>query len=282
MCAPNRSDMGSRLLEDAAAVAALKKAVQSSPPRFPGSKHSPIELDSEMSPAPTRRLLFLSPRRAGEAKLLDPSVENDGRPWTSDNGGQAVNTLAQDDKENQPPTFKEANDEIDELFEPSESAGTPRTPKSAARTEDSFKTSSNRRSRRQALSPNHFLAGGSRASENPTTPARVVADYDMEHMTPFTAQLTQLMSEAQYLPGKNGAGVQLFEDQLGAAQEHGLFAFVDFDGHDMDMGAAAPMRSSPALFSLYEDPTVAAAADAPWDEGMFLENSIDAFLGRNS
>ncbi|KXL43032.1 MAG: hypothetical protein FE78DRAFT_93074 [Acidomyces sp. 'richmondensis'] len=49
---------------------ALTRAIQSSPVRYHGSQESPIEIP-DITPKPTRRLLFPSPRRAGEVKSLD-------------------------------------------------------------------------------------------------------------------------------------------------------------------------------------------------------------------
>lgn len=49
--------------------AALTRQVQSSPVRF-GSQTSPIEI-KDLTPRPTRRLLFPSPRREGEVRSLD-------------------------------------------------------------------------------------------------------------------------------------------------------------------------------------------------------------------
>ena len=50
--------------------AALVRAVQSSPARYQGSQASPIEIN-DLTPRPTRRLLFPSPRRDGQVKSLD-------------------------------------------------------------------------------------------------------------------------------------------------------------------------------------------------------------------
>lgn len=53
-----------------AAQAALRRAIQSSPGGLRGSKASPIDIDPDLTPKPTRRLLFPSPRKDGEAKSL--------------------------------------------------------------------------------------------------------------------------------------------------------------------------------------------------------------------
>ena len=54
-----------------AAAAAFRRAIQSSPPRLLGTANTPIEIDSELTPKPTRRLLFSSPQRHGEIKALE-------------------------------------------------------------------------------------------------------------------------------------------------------------------------------------------------------------------
>ena len=54
---------------------ALARAVQSSPVRFVGSQESPIEID-DLTPKPTRRLLFPSPRHDGEMKSLEGNGGN--------------------------------------------------------------------------------------------------------------------------------------------------------------------------------------------------------------
>ncbi len=53
-----------------AAQAALRRAIQSSPAGLRGSKNSPIDIDPDLTPKPTRRLLFPSPRKDGEVKSL--------------------------------------------------------------------------------------------------------------------------------------------------------------------------------------------------------------------
>ncbi|KAI8943310.1 hypothetical protein NX059_001330 [Plenodomus lindquistii] len=55
------------------AQAALRRAIQSSPAGLRGSQKSPINIDPDLTPRPTRRLLFPSPRKDGETKSLAPS-----------------------------------------------------------------------------------------------------------------------------------------------------------------------------------------------------------------
>lgn len=53
-----------------AAQAALRRAIQSSPAGLRGSQKAPINIDPDLTPKPTRRLLFPSPRKDGETKSL--------------------------------------------------------------------------------------------------------------------------------------------------------------------------------------------------------------------
>ncbi|KAF2029205.1 hypothetical protein EK21DRAFT_68085 [Setomelanomma holmii] len=59
-------------LDKDTAEEALRRAIQSSPAGLRGSKHSPINVEPDLTPKPTRRLLFPSPRKNGEAKSLSP------------------------------------------------------------------------------------------------------------------------------------------------------------------------------------------------------------------
>ncbi|KAF9692716.1 hypothetical protein EKO04_009134 [Ascochyta lentis] len=56
---------------DAEAEAALQRAIQSSPAGFRKKKDSSVDVDPDLTPKPTRRLLFPSPRKTGETKSLD-------------------------------------------------------------------------------------------------------------------------------------------------------------------------------------------------------------------
>lgn len=56
--------------------AALQRAIQSSPAGFRRIKHASADPDNDLTPRPTRRLLFPSPRKNGEAKSLDLGQAN--------------------------------------------------------------------------------------------------------------------------------------------------------------------------------------------------------------
>ncbi|KAF1927659.1 uncharacterized protein M421DRAFT_421498 [Didymella exigua CBS 183.55] len=58
------------------AEAALQRAIQSSPAGFRRTKDSSVDVDHDLTPRPTRRLLFPSPRKNGAAKSLELSEAN--------------------------------------------------------------------------------------------------------------------------------------------------------------------------------------------------------------
>jgi hypothetical protein len=71
---PPTASVGGRELDADAAQAAFHRAIQSSPAGVRGSKTSPIDLDQDLTPKPTRRLLFPSPRKQGESRSLTQHV----------------------------------------------------------------------------------------------------------------------------------------------------------------------------------------------------------------
>jgi hypothetical protein len=75
-------------LDKEAAEEALRRAIQSSPAGVRGSRHSPIDVDPDLTPRPTRRLLFPSPRKDGEAKSLSPHPINASA--VSDDGNRDI------------------------------------------------------------------------------------------------------------------------------------------------------------------------------------------------
>ncbi|CAG5164516.1 uncharacterized protein ALTATR162_LOCUS6665 [Alternaria atra] len=68
--APPTVAPSARELDSEAAQTALERALESSPAGIRGSKAEPIEIDQDLTPKPTRRLLFPSPRKQGRRKTL--------------------------------------------------------------------------------------------------------------------------------------------------------------------------------------------------------------------
>ncbi|KAK0288247.1 hypothetical protein LTR91_009315 [Friedmanniomyces endolithicus] len=173
--------------------AALTRAVQSSPP-FRGSQHSPIEI-SDITPRPTRRLLFPSPRRDGEVKSLDDNGQASLNATPPSGKGSGSNTLsslkggtsAEDtnfnvfdafllDKENMEPGL-DLDDDLMHLFQgsptamfktprktPTKTGTTPRSPQTHL--DDLLKPTTPSSRKRKPLSPNPNAANNPTASTN--------------------------------------------------------------------------------------------------------------------
>lgn len=157
---------------------AYLRAIQSSPGRPQGSQDSPIEVD--LTPNPTRRLLFPSPRRDGEDKNLDGGIDV-SRPRSAPTAdevsakkatGKVLSTPEQMDvsifevftheKENRPPL--DTDDDLAHLFEGSPGSvfktparKTPAKPLSTPRSQKSYgelmKTPTPSSRKRKALTP---------------------------------------------------------------------------------------------------------------------------------
>ncbi|KAI7547680.1 hypothetical protein KC317_g15054, partial [Hortaea werneckii] len=162
---------------------ALAREVQSSPVRFVGSQQSPIEVE-DLTPKPTRRLLFPSPRNEGQAKSLGDGTTGvlsvAARGTNADDSHnaslkpevllQASNVSVFDaftlDKENRAPGFEADDDVLAHLFEGSPNtvfktpSKTPAkapltTPRSQRQQSDQLlKTPTPSSRKRKALSPN--------------------------------------------------------------------------------------------------------------------------------
>lgn len=172
----NESDAG-----QARRNAAMRRDIQSSPVRTQGSQDSPIELD--LTPQPTRRLLFPSPRRDGEVKSLeDGTVQGSASPTDDVPGEQSSSKVVgvveettvnvnvfeafTSDKENMAPPLDE-NDDLSHLFDGSPGAffktplrKTPskNTPRSQKLTNDLLKTPTPSSRKRMALTPSQNAA----------------------------------------------------------------------------------------------------------------------------
>jgi len=256
-------------MSNAAATAALQRAIQSSPARFMGTQHSPIEVD-DLTPKPTRRVLFPSPRAAGEVKALQDRSPNAGgrsrqaRPDHSTETDFA--TVYQADKENCPPPRDEEEDDLAHLFEdgsPIDRSTTP-TPTSK-RSTGSFKTPDKLITpTRKRLTPADIFSSAAKALLlPPNTPNRTPSDKTrtiMGEMTPFTVHLNQLLSEANASPSATASfdfpslpSLDGNSPQSRRSHDHD-FDFSHFDPQDL-LSTDVPMPSSPpAFFALYEDP----------------------------
>ncbi|KAI9875163.1 MAG: hypothetical protein M1830_008811 [Pleopsidium flavum] len=259
---------GSGSMSNAAATAALQRAIQSSPARFMGSQHSPIEVD-DLTPKPTRRLLFPSPRAVGEVKALEDRSQNTvGRSrQAKTNQSMEVDSVSADqaDKENCPPPGDE-EDDLAHLFEDGSPDIRPTTPTpTSKRSTGPFKTPDKLTTpTRKGLTPADIFSSAAKALLLPPyTPNRTLSDKTrtvMGEMTPFTAQLNQLLSEASASPSATAAFdfpslPSLDGNTPRSGRSHDQeFDFSHFDPQDL-LSTDVPMPSSPpAFFALYEDP----------------------------
>jgi hypothetical protein len=237
-----------------AASAALRRAIKSSPARWAGTQHSPIDVEDDLGS--TRRLLFPSPRKDGSPKVLGEITTNVVSISTTFHSPKEQMIEAQN-KENCPPAI-EANDsdtELLRLFEEEMAKGDiarPSTPTGKSPAANPFKTPTRQtpshrpvtrsvsrsiRSARSAKSPGQlllFTRTPSRTSGTRRSPRHHDSVFEFGSLPP--------------LPNINqNQNVEM------------NFSLEDFFSTDV------PMPSSPPrMFNLYEDP--AAMANINWDE----------------
>ncbi|KAJ5050692.1 uncharacterized protein L3040_002567 [Drepanopeziza brunnea f. sp. 'multigermtubi'] len=270
-----------------AASAALRRAIQSSPARWIGTQRSPIDVEDEPARfAPTRRLLFPSPRKDGSPKSLG-EVEVDVQVTTAatefHSPQESMTEVQIQDKENCPPVIDDDNVDADllQLFEEEMAKGNeierPSTPVQKTPTQNPFKTPTrptpshrpitrsvsrsirSARSRRSANSPSQLRIFDRTPTRTPRTGTRRRSPRNEDPLfeSPFTQTLNQLMAEAnnQESPSRPHTDLELDFDSLpDLGQQHNVdldFNLEDFYSTDV------PMPSSPpAGFGLYEDPAM--------------------------
>lgn len=265
-----------------AASAALRRAIKSSPARWAGTQHSPIDVEDDLGS--TRRLLFPSPRKDGSPKILGEIVTNVVTIATTFHSPKEQMIEAQN-KENCPPAVgaDDADAELLRLFEDEMAKGDsarPSTPTGKSPATNPFKTPTRQtpshrpvtrsvsrsiQSARSAKSPGQLLMFTRTPSRTPGT-RRSPRHHDHVFESPFTATLNQLMSEAnnQTSPARNGMELDFGSlpplPNINQNQNMDMnFSLEDFFSTDV------PMPSSPPrMFSLYEDP--AAIANINWEE----------------
>ncbi|KAF2015033.1 hypothetical protein BU24DRAFT_423948 [Aaosphaeria arxii CBS 175.79] len=244
-----------------AAAAALQRAIQSSPPGFMGTRNSPIEVEPDLTPKPTRRLLFPSPRRNGETKSLSDteSVSPSARSKTVDSVESRSKPSDDNDdldKENCPPPVAH-DDGLAHLFDEPLSPKT--TPVKGAQLQDLLKTPTPGSRRRGPFTPKVGVDGSAdlaflmTPTRNIMTPNRNARAATIAPETPFTRQLNALLSDCITSPSQAidfSAFPPLSLTPRSSAQ------FTDFMPDDF-LSSDMPVPSSPPGglgFSLYEDP----------------------------
>ncbi|KAL9083691.1 MAG: hypothetical protein Q9165_008419 [Trypethelium subeluteriae] len=300
------ANVGNTRMDETFAAAALKRAIQSSPARLIGSQQSPIELGDDLTPKPTRRLLFPSPRREGEMKTLDDSRSSPFKSSpdhaTANSNPSFVVDEAQNDKENCPPPL-DAEDDLNNIFQDITFplVKTPEKKTRSPMSTNTFKTPTPASRRKLPLSPNNLLSSATRALRSTPSSARASASkllqtllspsQSREHqqLTPFTAQLNQLLSESLSSPSAHSFQNFDFEalPSLGFTEDD-IAHFGHnaggggFDADFFSTDALAPPSSPPLAamvntFGVYEDPLeengmmgIECAGEQAWDaESLF-------------
>lgn len=247
--------------EDMSAAVALQRAIQSSPARFIGTQHVPIDVE-DLTPKPTRRVLFPSPEQTGGQKSLSENGSNSGGR-SHEVSQQAIDPAlqgddSQADKENRPPP-PDADESLDHLFEDVH----PTTPTpSRKRTPEFFQTPRKLATPERNLpKTGDFFSSAAKAFLLPTTPKRTPtkpSSQPLGEMTPFTVHLNQLLSDANNLsPSANEFDFPPFPSLRSTPPSSRMrddFEFPQLDAQNI-LSTDAPMPSSPpAWFGVYEDP----------------------------
>ncbi|MCJ1389479.1 hypothetical protein MMC18_002336 [Xylographa bjoerkii] len=250
------------------AVAALQRAIQSSPGRFLGTKHVPIEVE-DLTPKPTRRVLFPSPKHqtvVGLGKCDDIPEVNRLHRNSPATAKTLIITADTTDKENCPPP-EPGQDPFDDLFdELPKPMSCPSSPSPSSRLPTHiFKTPSKSPSK-HALTTGDFFSSAAKAFLHaPRTPSRTPNKESLGEMTPFTRHLNQMLSDANggyspstFSPSKTMDFHSLppLENPADASSTPSrYFRSEDFDfGIMCSEGIGMPSSPPGAWFGVYEDP----------------------------
>ncbi|KAF2644061.1 hypothetical protein P280DRAFT_496511 [Massarina eburnea CBS 473.64] len=243
-------------MHDNVAQAALIRAIQSSPVGMRrGTRELPVDLEADLTPKPTRRLLFPSPRKLGEQKSLsDNDASHSAATRTSAPhhiGSMARKFTAEDtDKENCPPATEDGDNEFAHLFDDKVSPKT--TPSKGHSVEDLLKTPTpsarpNPLTPRRGTDDAEFITP-SRMLRTPRVGGRAAT---AAPETPFTRQLNALLSDMPSSPSQaiDFSSFVNFNNTPGRNN-----TFLDFNG---EFSSDFPMTSSPPQplgFNVFEDP----------------------------
>ena len=230
-------------LDEAAAAAALEKAIRSSPHKFQGSQQEPIEI-KDLTPRPTRRILFPSPTQSEKS---NPS----GKPTPKQqvrSGDEKRAEVKDLEKENRPPNIE---DDMDRFFNDTDCApptGLSTTPKSRSKYPWINKTPAQSPSKSATKTLFRTPALPHRTPTKSKTP--------MGEFTPFTAHLNQLLSDAAATSPNGGFDFAPLPTLRNTPNSSRLLAF-DFsqlDSQDLiSTDIAMPSSPPPWNFGSFDD-----------------------------
>lgn len=266
---------------DMSTANALQRAIQSSPARFMGTQHVPIDVE-DLTPKPTRRVLFPSPEKTEGSKLLSGNGSNSDNAIHEASPKKIDSALPrqddQADKENRPPP-PDTDESLDHLFEDAHGvAARPTTPTPPGKLiPNSFQTPRKPATpERNPPTTGDFFSSAARAFLLPTTPKRTPSkssSHPLGDMTPFTAHLNQILSEPNNIsPSANDFDFptlpSLKNTPSGRARQD--FDFPQFDPQNLLSTDAQMPSSPPPWFGVYEDPVE--QGSALWRDYQFPES----------
>lgn len=205
-------------------------------------------------------MLFPSPTLSEEAKSKSSSVVKGSGKGRDQSSGKLFEIPDNDqaDKENCPPAV---DDGLDHLFAEDHhdmDATTP-TPTSSSRAQ-TFKTPKRSPNPLPPATGDFFSSAAKALLRAPATPKRTPTKdiQPLGELTPFTAHLNQLLSDANNdngSPGSNGFDFPSLPSLHNTPGRRTMdFDFSQFDSQDL-LSTDVPMPSSPpAWFGVYEDP----------------------------
>ena len=258
-------------MNDASALAALERAIKSSPHKFAGSQHSPIEV-GDLTPQPTRRILFPSPTQSQQARSkCDSATPPDSQSKSQTLEETSNGKVDQADKENCPPITDD--DGLDQLFEgdPFISARSVTPTPTGSNRALVFKTPTRTPGRLPPTTGDFFSSAAKALLRHQTTPKRTPTGdtLPLGELSPFAAHMNKMLSDTN-----NGSpGSQSFEflslpslhNTPGRQMQMMDFDFSQFDSQDL-LSTDVPMPSSPpAWFGVYEDP-IEKRTDSLWED----------------
>ena len=227
-------------LDEASAAAALDRAIKSSPHKFVGSQQTPIEI-TDLTPQPTRRILFPSPSQSEKTSSRTQPERDDKSVPAGQDRAESKNAK----KDNLPPS---GENDIDRFFneEGYAVASTPST--SATKSKYPWLNHTPSKSPSQRFS----VATDSAKKTNqlpPSTPSRTPSKGTRQYpqFTPFTAHLNQLLSDAT--AGSPGGTNYDFPTLPPLRNTPNSAKLVNFDFGQLDsqdfISTDIPMPSSP-------------------------------------
>ena len=252
-------------LPETSAALALQRAIQSSPARLVGTQNVPIDVE-QLTPKPTRRVLFPSPRPAPEktesANGIPSAASASHKANSHTHLAPVPNNQDQNNKENRPPPTEDAiptlenSPKHDEALNP---RPTTPSPIDTSRGSVMFKTpkTTSTPNRLPPTTGDFFSSTAKALLRHPSTPnrnARSSSSQPLTEISPFTAHLNQLFSEANGSPAADFDFPSLPSLHNTPGRTFDGYSFTNLDSQDF-FSTDAPMPSSPPVwFGVYEDP----------------------------